>query len=89
MGLQESPSAASQRPSRPEQNVDLIEGERLHVALKTVKYQQALKRYYDKNAKPDQYNEGDLVLKRRTSVAGKTKMSAPWEGPYVVKEVLG
>ena len=70
-------------------DVDLVEGERLHVALKAVKYQQALKRYYDKNAKPAYYHEGDLVLKRKTSSARQSKLSAPWEGPYVIKEVLG
>ena len=70
------------------QDVDLIEGKRLHVALKAVKYQQALKRYYDKNVKPG-YNVGDLVLKRKTSSAGQSKMSALWEGPYIVTEVLG
>jgi hypothetical protein len=31
---------------------------------------------------------GDLVLRRRQSNQGHHKLTPPWEGPYVVAEVL-
>jgi len=31
---------------------------------------------------------GDLVLRRRQSNQGRHKLTPPWEGPYVVAEVL-
>ena len=33
-------------------------------------------------------NVGDLVLRRRQSNQGRHKLTPPWEGPYVVAEVL-
>jgi hypothetical protein len=33
-------------------------------------------------------NEGNLVLRLRQDNQGRHKLSPPWEGPYVVVEVL-
>jgi len=33
-------------------------------------------------------NMGDLVLRHRQSNQGHHKLTPPWEGPYVVAEVL-
>ena len=34
------------------------------------------------------FNEGDLVLRLRQDNRGRHKLSPPWEGPYVIAEVL-
>ena len=35
------------------------------------------------------FNIGDLVLKRKNTTVGQSKLSSPWEGPYIVSQVLG
>ena len=33
--------------------------------------------------------EGDLVLRLIQRTAGQHKLSAPWEGPFIISKVLG
>ena len=33
-------------------------------------------------------NKGDLVLRLRQDNRGRHKLSPPWEGPYIIAEVL-
>ena len=70
------------------QDLDMLEEERLDVILQVARYQQSLKRYYDKNVKIKTFNIGDLVLKRKNTTMGQSKLSSPWEGPYIISEVL-
>ena len=52
-------------------------------------YQQNLRQYYNQKVKPRSFQEGDLVLRLIQRIAGQHKLSAPWEGPFIVSKVLG
>ena len=51
------------------------------------KYLEGLQRYYNCNIKGHSFAVGDLVLHRKQKTEGMHKLSSPWEGPYMVKEV--
>jgi len=56
--------------------------------LNLARYQQKLRCYHDKHVRKRDLHVGDLVLHRRQSNQGRHKLTLPWEGPYVVVEVL-
>ena len=56
--------------------------------LNSARYQQKLRCYHDKHVRKRDLNVVDLVLRRRQSNQGHHKLTLPWEGPYVVAEVL-
>ena len=68
-------------------DVDKAEEERLITYVHTAKYLEGLWRYYDYNIKGCSFAVGDLVLRRKQKTEGMHKLSSPWEGPYVVKDV--
>ena len=52
-------------------------------------YQQSLRRYYNRKVKSRSFQEGNLVLRLIQRMAGQHKLSAPWEGPFIISKVLG
>jgi hypothetical protein len=56
--------------------------------LHSAKYQQALHRYHSRWVRGQAFNVGDLVLRLVQSNKGHHKLTPPWEGPYIVTEVL-
>ena len=52
------------------------------------KYQQALRRYHSRRVRGRAFNVGDLVLRLVQSNKDRHKLSPPWEGPYIIAEVL-
>ena len=56
--------------------------------LQSAKYQQALRWYHSQRVWDRAFNVGDLVLCLVQSNKDHHKLSPPWEGPYVVAEVL-
>jgi hypothetical protein len=70
--------------------VDLDNIEEHHVAalMRHTRYNQQLRRYHDHNVRERSFNVGDLVLRRIQSTKGMHKLSAPWEGPFIVMEVV-
>jgi hypothetical protein len=44
--------------------------------------------YHDRNVRERSFNVGDMVLRRIQSTKGMNKLSAPWEGPFIVMEVI-
>ena len=63
--------------------------EALNVALLySAKYQQALRRYHSRRVRGQAFNVEDLVLRLVQSNKNRHKLSLPWEGPYVIAEVL-
>ena len=52
------------------------------------KYQQALLWYHSRQVRGWAFNVGDLVLRLVQSNKDRHKLSPPWEGPYVIAEVL-
>jgi hypothetical protein len=52
-----------------------------------LKYQEALKKYYNKSVVQREFNVGDLVLKKDIHTKDKHKFSTPWEGPFIIVDV--
>ena len=69
------------------EDIDWAKEERLITYVRTAKYLEGLRRYYNRNIKGRSFAVGDLVLRRKQKTEGMHKFSSPWEGPYVVKEV--
>ncbi|SPT18084.1 unnamed protein product [Triticum aestivum] len=69
--------------------VDLLEEGRLLALSRSTIYQRSLRRYYNRKVKPRSFQEGDLVLRLIQRTAGQHKLSAPWEGPFIISKVLG
>jgi hypothetical protein len=44
--------------------------------------------YHDRNVKETSFNVGNLVLRRIQKTDGIHKLPAPWEGPFIVTEVI-
>jgi hypothetical protein len=51
------------------------------------KYQESLKKYYNKNVVHRKLNIGDLVLKKDICTRDKHKFLSPWEGPFIIVDV--
>ena len=69
------------------EDVDKADEERLITCVRTAKYLEGLRRYYNQNVKGRSFAVDDLVLRRKQKTEGMHKLSSPWEGPYVVREV--
>jgi hypothetical protein len=70
-----------------ELDFNLLE-ERRNAALAIVqKYQESLKRYYNKSVVQRELNIGDLVFKKDIHTKGKHKFSSPWEGPFIIVDI--
>ena len=54
----------------------------------SAKYQQALRWYHSHRVQGRAFNIGDLVLYLIQSNKNCHKLSPPWEGPYIIAEVL-
>ena len=72
-----------------EDGVDLVEEARLLAVSRSTIYQQSLRRYHSRKVRPLAFREGDLVLRLIQRTAGQHKLSSPWEGPFIITEVLG
>ena len=68
------------------EDVDRAEEERLITYVRTAKYLEGLRRYYNRSIKGRSFAVVDLVLRRKQKTKGMHQLSS-WEGPYVVKEV--
>jgi hypothetical protein len=69
-------------------DLDSIEEHRVAALMRHTWYEQQLCRYHDRNVRERSFNVGDLVLRRIQSTKGMHKLSAPWEGPFIVMEVV-
>ena len=69
------------------EDIDSIEEGRLAATIQAARYAQALRRYHDKNVQNRAFCVGDLVLRRIQSKKDMHKLAAPWEGPFIVKEI--
>jgi hypothetical protein len=62
--------------------------EKHNTALANVrKYQESLKRYYNKSVIQKELNIKDLVLKKDVRTKDKHKFSSPWEGPFIIVDI--
>jgi len=71
-----------------EDALDQLDKARDVALLHSAKYQQALRRYHDRRVRGQAFKVGNLVLRLRQSNKGRHKLTPPWEGPFVIAEVL-
>jgi hypothetical protein len=65
----------------------LLEERRNTVLSNVRKYQEALKKYYNKSVMQRELNVGDLVLKKDIRTKDKHKFSTLWEGLFIIVDV--
>jgi hypothetical protein len=68
--------------------LDSLEEQRLTAVMRQAHHDQQLRRYNDRNVKETSFNVGDLILRRIQKTDNMHKLSAPWEGPFIVMEVI-
>ena len=67
--------------------LDSLEEERLVTYVRTAKYLNDLRRYYNSSVNDQFFMVKDLVLHRKQKTDGMHKLSSPWDGPFIVKAV--
>jgi hypothetical protein len=58
------------------------------ILLHSTKYQQALHQYHHRHVQGQAFNVGDLLLCLRQDNRARHKLTPPWEGSFIVAEVL-
>jgi hypothetical protein len=71
-----------------EDEIDQLDEARDVALLRSAKYQHALRRYQERNMRQCEFHVGDLVLRRVQGSKYMHKLSPPWEGPFIIHEVL-
>jgi hypothetical protein len=71
-----------------EDAIDQLDKARDVALLRRDKYQQVLRCYHKRNMHPREFHVGDLVLRRVQCSKDWHKISPPWEGPFIIHEVL-
>jgi hypothetical protein len=71
-----------------EDAIDQLDEARDVALLRCAKYEQALRRYHERNVRPREFHVGDLVLRRVQGNKDRHKLSPSWEGPFIIHEVL-
>jgi hypothetical protein len=71
-----------------EDATDQLDEARDIALLRSAKYQQALRHYHERNMRPRELHVGDLVLRQVQASKDRQKLSPPWEGPFIIHEVL-
>ena len=67
--------------------IDVLDEARDIALARSAVYQQSLHNYHSQRVRTRSFNEGDLVL--RLKQKSSHKLSPPWEGPYIIAEVIG
>jgi hypothetical protein len=71
-----------------EDAIDQFDEARDVALLRSAKYQQAIRRYHERNMRPREFHVGELVLRRVQGNKDRHKLSPPWEGSFIIHEVL-
>jgi hypothetical protein len=69
-------------------DLDSIEEHHMATLMRHTLHEQQLRCYHDRNVRERSFNEGDLVLRRIQTTKRMHRLSAPWEGPFIVMEVV-
>jgi hypothetical protein len=56
--------------------------------MRQTHHDQQLRCYHDHNVRETYFNVGDLILRRIQKTDDMHKLSAPWEGPFIVTKVI-
>jgi hypothetical protein len=70
-------------------DLDSIEEHRVAALMWHTRHEQQLHRYHDRNVHERSFNMSDQVLHHIQDTTSMHKLSAPWEGPFIVMEVVG
>jgi hypothetical protein len=70
-----------------ELNSLLLEERHNTTLINVRKYQESLKKYYNKSVVQRELSIGVLVLKKDIRTQEKHKFSSPWEGPFIIVDV--
>ncbi|KAK9070616.1 hypothetical protein SSX86_011018 [Deinandra increscens subsp. villosa] len=72
-------------------NLDLLEERREITVIRESRYKKEMAKYYNAKVKTQQYKEGEYVLRSNevSRALPLGKMSPKWEGPYIIKKVIG
>jgi hypothetical protein len=68
--------------------IDQLDEARNVALLRCAKYQQDLQCYHERNVRPREFHVGELVLRQVQGSKDRHKLSPPWEGPFIIHEVL-
>ena len=71
-----------------EDSLDQVDEARDMVLLHSACYQQSLRWYQAQRVRRRDLNKGDLVLRLWQDIRGRHKLTPPWEGLYIIVEVL-
>jgi hypothetical protein len=71
-----------------ELDTNLLEERHNTPLFNVCKYQVALKRYYNKSMVQRELNIRGLVLRKDICTKNKHKFSTPWEGPFIIVDVV-
>jgi len=84
----EDPSLRRRAGNAAQLATDLLDEARDAIVVISAKYQQDLRRYHDRQVHGRSFNVSDLVLRRVMTTKDMHKLSPPWEGPYVIAQIL-
>ena len=73
-------------------DLDVIDERRDQARKRLAAYQQQVARSYNKNVRIKAFSVGDWVLRKvfpNKQEPNASKLSPMWEGPYIIKEVVG
>jgi len=71
-----------------ENAIDQLDEARDVALLHSAKYLQTLRRYHARHIRGRAFCVGELVLRRVQTSKGRHKLSPPWEGPFVIDQIL-
>jgi hypothetical protein len=69
-----------------EDALDLLDEARDVALARSVVYQQSLRNYHNRRVRGRSFEPGNLVL--RLKQTSTSKLESPWEGPYLIHEVI-
>ena len=69
-------------------DLDALDEERDVAKARSSFYQQQVRRYQQREVRAKAFNVGDLVLRCHPDKPGQHKLSAPWDGPFIIDKVL-
>ena len=70
-----------------EDDIDALDEAQDIALARSAVYQQSLRNYHSRRVRDRSFAVGDLVLRLKQKKGHK--LSPPWEGPYVIMEVIG
>ena len=81
-----SPYSEIESTTALEDVVDTLDEARDIAVARSAVYQQILFNYHSRRLRPRSFVKGDLVLQLKQE--WPKKLESPWEGPYIVTEVI-